>query len=73
MRVRGWGYAKAHAAANDLEQELRATAEKFGGNRLHKDLFDIWYYHLARNFDGAEHDHLVEMAQQAARQLWKYL
>lgn len=73
MNVRGWSYERAHAAGNQIEQALRVTSETLGGDRLQAALAPTWRYNLALYFPGLEAERLDEMAEQAARQFWKYL
>lgn len=73
MNARQWPYERAHNAANDLEQQLRATERDYGHRGLEVYQPIIWQRHLKRTLPGLEIEFIDEMAQQAARQLWNYL
>lgn len=68
MDLRRWKYDEAHAAANQLEQELRGKSEI---NKLTAaTLWEAWAYHLSRYFPKGD---VVPVAENVSRQLWKYL
>ena len=68
MSLLGWKYERAHEAANELEQEIRA---RFEDGSSETTLAEIWSYHLAERFPNGQDTGSV--AAHVSRQLWKFL
>lgn len=69
----GWKYEKAHAAANDLEFDLRTLAADRQQNETVREVAPIMLRHLLKHFRGDEHmDKIRYCAEGMASSYIKY-